>query len=310
MKARSRVLIFGATGMLGHKLAQVLSASADVVIAVRGASRWPDRIPVVHIANDLDVRKTDQLAHVLDTFQPDFVLNAAGLVKQSPEACDSLDTFAVNALFPNVLALLCESRAIRLVHYSTDCVFSGAREGKRGSHGYRELDPPDSRDAYGLSKLLGEPSARTTLVLRTSIIGHELRGFTSLLEWFLAQGSGPVSGFTNALFTGLTTLELSRVTSTILRSHAGLSGLWHVSAPPITKHDLLGIVKDCYRRNTVIKPQSEFYCDRRLDGTRFSETTGWQAPAWPEMIEEMRNDFLLHEGAGNMDTVGARRETA
>jgi dTDP-4-dehydrorhamnose reductase len=286
-----KLLIFGGTGMLGHKLAQVLAADHETAVAVRGdASRWPSAIRAARVFGNADVRDHAAVASMLDEWKPEAVLNAAGVVKQILGDQDPLDTVAINALYPNMLALLCETRGIRLVHYSTDCVFTGKADGQRGPEGYRETDPADSRDLYGMSKLLGEPRARTTLVLRTSIIGRELRGYTSLMEWFLSQGAGPVKGFTQAFFTGLTTLELSRVTAMLLRDFPDMTGLWHVSAPAIAKFDLLRLAGRIFDRPTVIEPKEDFYCDRRLDGSPFAQATGWRCPEWPELLQSMRDD--------------------
>jgi dTDP-4-dehydrorhamnose reductase len=291
-----RILILGATGMLGHKLAQVFSPDTEVIACIRGAAEsWPKSIPVAHVVGQVDTRDTALLARLLDTWKPNAVLNAVGVVKQILGSYDSLDTIAINALYPNLLALHCELRGIRLVHYSTDCVFTGSPGGERGPEGYREIDPADSRDTYGMSKLLGEPKASTTLTIRTSIIGRELRGFTSLIEWYLAQGPGPVRGYTNALFTGLPTIELARVTAMILRDHPDMTGLWHVAAAPINKCDLLEIVRSVYSRPTPLEPFADFYCDRRLDGARFRERTGWLAPSWPELIALMHADPFQYE---------------
>jgi dTDP-4-dehydrorhamnose reductase len=180
---------------------------------------------------------------------------------------------AVNALFPNRLADLCSARAIRLVHYSTDCVYSGTADSSRGDQGYRETDPADARDLYGLGKLLGEPEGGAHLTLRTSMTGRELRGHVGLVEWFLSQ-TGTVRGFEAALFSGLTTLELARLTLALVKDHPALSGLWHVAGHPISKHDLLVLVKRAYGVATAIVPDGSLDCDRRLDGSRFSQATG------------------------------------
>lgn len=300
MNGRNRILIIGASGMLGHKLAQVLAPEAEVVAAVRGdAGRWPAALPVAHVAGGLDIREPGSVRQLLDTWKPDIVLNAAGVVKQVLGGNDPADTVAINAVYPNVLAVLCESRGIRLVHYSTDCVFTGASSGQRGLEGYRETDQADSRDLYGMTKLVGEPACTTTLTIRTSMIGRELRGFSSLVEWFLAQGAGTVKGYRHALFTGMTTLELSRVTAMILRDHPALNGVWHVAAPAISKYDLLQLVKSTYQLTTAIAPETEFYCDRRLDGSRFRAATGWTAPPWPDMIQAMQADPLDYASIHN-----------
>ena len=277
--------------MLGHKLAQVLQSKAEVAVAIRGsASRWPKALSGVRVFSSVDILNTGAMAELLDTWRPDVVLNAAGVVKQTMGEQDSLNTMAVNGVFPNMLGLLCELRDVRLIHYSTDCVFTGAPDGQRGPNGYRECDPADSRDLYGMSKLLGEPTGKTTLVLRTSIIGRELRAHVGLLEWFLAQGPGPIRGFTKALFTGLTTLELARVTSLVIHRFRDLTGIWHVSAPVVSKYDLLSQAATVFERPTIIEPYDDFYCDRRLDGSRFALKTGWQCPSWNELLTDIRLD--------------------
>ena len=274
--------------MLGHKLAQVLYPVAETIVVIReDASRWIGRLPAAHVVGNVDVRDTASLAKLLDTSKPDAVLNAAGVVKQILNQADPLDTMAVNALYPNLLALLCQSRGIRMVHYSTDCVFQGTASGERGSNGYRETDPADSRDLYGISKLLGEPKSTACLTLRTSIIGRELRGYTGLVEWFLRQEKNPVKGFKQALFTGLTTLELAQLTRLLLEQSALPAGVWHVAAEPIAKYDLLLLLKHEFQRLTPVNADEEFYCDRRLDGSRFAAVTGWHAPLWPRMIASL-----------------------
>ena len=286
-----RIMIFGGTGMLGHKLAQVLSPVAETIAVIRDeASQWRGQLQAAHVVGHVDVRDTAGLAKLLDTWEPDAVLNAAGVVKQVLNRADPLDTMAVNALYPNLLALLCQSRGIRMIHYSTDCVFQGSASGERGPEGYRETDPADSRDLYGMSKLLGEPQSGACLTLRTSIIGRELRGYTGLVEWFLAQDENAVNGFKHALFTGLTTLELARLTRLLLQQAPLPGGVWHVAAEPIAKYDLLLLLKYEFQCSTPVNAEEEFYCDRRLDGSRFAAATGWHAPAWPRMIASLHSD--------------------
>jgi dTDP-4-dehydrorhamnose reductase len=285
-----RILVIGGAGMLGHKLAQVLAPLEPVTVAVRGdPSRWPEAIRVERVIGHVDVRQTAQLYELLDEARPEVVLNAVGIIKQILGVHDPLEAIAVNAVYPTLLARICAARRIRLIHYSTDCVFTGSPSSVRGPDGYRECDLPDARDLYGVSKLLGEPPP-PCLVIRTSILGRELREAHGLIEWFLSQGRGPINGYTRALFTGLPTLELARVTAMILREQPALEGLWHVAAAPIDKHALLLLVNECYRQEAIIEPYDEFYCDRRMDGRRFAAATGWKAPNWPDLIAMMRND--------------------
>jgi dTDP-4-dehydrorhamnose reductase len=221
-------------------------------------------------------------------------VNAVGVIKQIVSSYEPEHAIAVNAIYPQLLARFCGERGIRLIHYSTDCIFSGSASSVRGPNGYRESDLPDARDLYGMSKLLGEPP-RPALVLRTSIIGRQLQGHHGLVDWFLSQGASPVRGFTRALFTGMPTLQLAAITAMILRDHRDLQGVWHVAADAIDKCTLLELIKTSYGRATDIEPHAEFYCDRRLDGGRFTEVTGWKVAAWPQLIEAMRNDPLDYE---------------
>ena len=297
-----RVLVLGATGMLGHKLVQIIGAEFETVAAIRSPGSFPQAIRAAGVVAGMEASDPKSLVRILDRVQPDAVLNAAGVVKQVMHGAERSDAIAVNALFPNRLAELCADRGIRLVHYSTDCVFSGGRDSRRGPDGYREVDPADARDLYGLGKLLGEPEAGFHLVLRTSIVGRELRGRVGLVEWFLSQANArtatPVHGFTNALFTGLTTLELARLTLRILAEHRALSGLWHVAGQPISKHDLLALVKQTYGLSVAIVPDDSFHCDRRLDGSRFSQATQWRSPDWPTLISQMRQDAFSYDRSG------------
>jgi dTDP-4-dehydrorhamnose reductase len=166
------------------------------------------------------------------------------------------------------------------VHISTDCVFSGAK----GM--YVESDFPDADDLYGRSKYLGEVDYPHAVTLRTSIIGHELDGARSLLCWFLAQG-GSVRGFTKAVFSGLPTVELARVVRDFVLPHPELHGLYHVSAAPINKYDLLKLVAQAYGKSIEITPHDQLVIDRSLDSTRFKAATGYAPPSWPELVRTM-----------------------
>jgi dTDP-4-dehydrorhamnose reductase len=167
-----------------------------------------------------------------------------------------------------------------MVHISTDCVFSG-RTGR-----YREADVSDAEDLYGRTKYLGEVDESHCVTLRTSIIGKELSRKQGLLEWFLSQ-TGSVQGFRNALFSGFTTLELSRIIEKILTEHPEKGGLYHVSSDPISKFDLLTLIKREMGLRIEIIPAEEPRLDRSLDSTKFRKEFNYTPPAWEEMIEEL-----------------------
>lgn len=278
-----RILIPGGDGMLGHELLRVLGRSHDVRVTVRRELAAYAASGLFRQSNTyagVDVRDAGGLAAAFDDFRPQAVINAVGVVKQRADASDAVASIAINALFPHRLAELCARHSARLVHMSTDCVFSG----DRGA--YRESDAPDARDLYGRSKLLGEVQGERCLTLRTSIIGRELSRKTGLLEWFLAQ-PGPVRGYRRAIFSGFTTTEMARIVDGILTRQPTMAGLYHVSAEAIAKHDLLQLVKRAFGLATEIVPDDGVRIDRSLDSSRFRSETGYVPPSWPRMIEEL-----------------------
>jgi dTDP-4-dehydrorhamnose reductase len=281
------VLILGATGMLGHKLVQVLGERFDAWAAVRGA---PNALSAYGLTAEtrvlpgVDVTDTDSIVRAIAHSRPDVVLNAVGVIKQLPQANDPLVAVSINSLFPHRLASLCDAAGARLIHVSTDCVFSG-RKG-----GYTENDSPDAEDLYGRSKLLGEVDRPPHLTLRTSIIGRELESANGLVEWFLANAGGRVRGFRNAIYTGVTTLELARLVAEIIDKHPHLDGLYHVSADPISKHDLLVLLREAFGVAIEIEPYEDPPVDRSLDSTRFREAASYAPPEWNQLVAEMASD--------------------
>ena len=278
-----RVLVMGATGMLGHAAVGVLSDEGfEVVGSVRdvGAAKQhdlPARLVAFSAGDDLDA--------LLHDVRPDAVLNAIGLVKQLPAGQSPVSAIRLNALFPHELAEACATAGARLIHVSTDCVFSGNLPAPAR---YREDDAPDATDVYGRSKLLGEVLDAPGVTLRTSIIGRELERASGLLEWFASQGGKQVFGFVNAIFSGLTTLELSRVVALVLRDHPDLTGMWQVAADPIDKYRLLLALRDVLAMSCEVVPREEPVINRALDATRFERATGYRAPSWEQMLDKYR----------------------
>ena len=285
MTKKTRVLVIGASGMLGNAVLRLFAEddTLDVTGSARSAgflARLPESLrPRIVIGVDVD--NADSLARLFATARPDVVINCVGLVKQLAEADDPLAAIPINALLPHRLARLCDVAGARLVHVSTDCVFSG-RTG-----GYTEADAPDATDLYGRSKLMGEVDYPHAITLRTSIIGHELGSAHGLVGWFLAQ-EGAIKGFTRAIFSGLPTVELARVIRDHVLPHPELHGLYHVSAAPIAKFDLLNLVARAYDRSTQIAPDDRLVIDRSLDSSRFRAATGYAPPDWTELIRRMR----------------------
>lgn len=278
-----KILVLGGDGMLGHQLLKQLGSQHDLRVTVRGSLQSYAPFRLFHSGNtfdNVDVRSGDRLMETLAQFRPDAVINAVGIVKQRSEASESIPSLELNSLLPHRLAMICKAVGARLVHISTDCVFSG----RRGN--YKENDASDAEDLYGKSKFLGEVHEKHCVTLRTSIIGPELSRKSGLLEWFLAQRAH-VYGYKNAIFSGLTTQELSRVIDRLLTHFPDLDGLYHVSSEPISKFDLLDLVRQRLQLDTEVLPQEEFRCDRSLDSTRFRARLGYLPPSWNDMIDEV-----------------------
>ncbi len=273
--------------MFGHKLLQSLSHQFLVRGTVRGdGSNFPCYLEVFSSSLIPHINAGD-IAGVntaIEKYKPDVVINCIGIVKQLPAANDPLQSIAINALFPHQLAHICQQRGIRLIHISTDCVFSG----QKGN--YNEDDFADADDLYGRTKYLGEVDYENALTLRTSIVGRELGTRHGLIEWFLGEEGGTVSGYTNAIFSGLTTNALSDVIATIVADYPWMRGVWHVASDPINKYDLLTLVKKVYNLDIVIQPENSVVIDRSLNGSRLRENTNIIIPSWQTMIEQMHQD--------------------
>lgn len=279
--APQRVLILGGTGMLGHAAVGVFGETFEVYATARDATAGARHgLPGEWLPFDA---RHDDPRGLLDRVRPDAVLNAIGLVKQLPEGQSPEPAIRLNALLPHQLATACAEAGARLVHVSTDCVFSGELpEPAR----YREDDVPDPRDVYGRSKLLGEVHEPPALTIRTSIIGRELARASGLLEWFATRAGEPVDGFARARFSGLTTRELARVIRRVLLEHPQLSGVWHVAGEPIDKYTLLLGLREVLGVDCEIVARDEPVINRALDATRFDTVTGYRPPTWAQLLEE------------------------
>ncbi len=280
-----KVLVLGASGMLGNAVLRLFAQSPGYQTfgSVRSAGTLRLLPSELHssVVTGVDVENIDSLMRLFAVVHPDVVINCVGLVKQLAEADDPLAAIPVNALLPHRLARLCDVAGARLVHMGTDCVFSGAK----GM--YTEADASDAKDLYGRSKYLGEVDYPHAITLRTSIIGHELDGARSLIGWFLAQ-EGSVKGYKRAIFSGLPTVEVARVIRDHVIPHPELHGVYHVSAQPINKFDLLTLVAQTYCKTIDISADNQLVIDRSLDSSRFRHATDFVPKPWPELLRTMR----------------------
>lgn len=271
--------------MLGSTLVRELGGAPgiDLYATVRDVAALPADMRKVlgDRVRELEVLDDSGRKQLLEGVRPDLVVNAIGVVKQAPEVADQVATVRINSLLPHQLARECDAVGARLVHVSTDCVFSG----RRGL--YSESDTPDPVDFYGRSKLVGEIGGHH-LTLRTSIIGGELKRHSSLLGWFLAQKGTRVRGFDRAIYSGVTTVEFARFLREVVVGAPGLSGLYQLSSAPISKYDLLHLIADVYDWTGEIVRDEDYACDRSMTGDRLATATGYRPPPWPEMIPALR----------------------
>jgi dTDP-4-dehydrorhamnose reductase len=282
-----RVLILGGSGMLGHKLWQTFNGRFDTYVTFHRDFNSYKPYRLFDKARSIDhvsAEDFDSVARAIAEFKPDVVVNCIGIVKQAEAAKDPLVSIEVNALFPHRLARLCQVRGMRLIHISTDCVFSG----RKGD--YKESDFSDAEDLYGRTKFLGEVSDEGCLTIRTSMIGRELETSNGLIEWFLSQEDKTISGYKKFVFSGFTTNALAEIIAGIITKNPELHGVWHVASEPISKFELLSLVKQVYGLNIRIEPDETVVCDRSLNADRFRKATGLLPPTWPQMIEEMYRD--------------------
>ncbi|WP_133136462.1 dTDP-4-dehydrorhamnose reductase family protein [Legionella rowbothamii] len=281
-----KILVLGVTGMLGSAVFHTFNQQQSN-FTVWGTLRNRENLKYfpsschANLISNIDVLDFDVLCKVFEQVRPDVVINCIGLIKQLSNAKDPLSALPINAMFPHRLARLCGLSGARLIHVSTDCVFSG----DKGF--YTENDKSDAEDLYGKSKFIGELTEFShAITIRTSIIGHELNSKTALVEWFLSQRN-TTKGYVNAIFSGLPTFELARVMRDYVIPKPELCGLYHVVANPINKYDLLSLIAEIYKKEINIVVDEEVKIDRSLNGERFKQATGYVAPVWPELITLM-----------------------
>ena len=279
----TRVLVLGVSGMLGHAVYDVLSKSPGLEVFGASRSRMPKDWRADRLLSGVNALDQDDLLRAIRFSRPDVIINAVGVIKQLESAKDPLVVVPINTLLPHRLAALAETVGARLVHVSTDCVFTGAKGD------YRESDLSDATDLYGASKHMGEVVDRkAAITLRTSIIGRELHSANGLIEWFL-QAERRVKGFRRAIFSGLPTVELAEVIRDHVLPRPELYGLYHVSAEPISKLELLELASEIFARPAEFDPVDEPRIDRSLNSDRFRAETGYTPAAWRDLLTKMRD---------------------
>jgi len=286
------ILILGVNGMLGHKLYQVLMPTFDVIGTIKGDYSDIRRYGFFResaIVSNINALRIDRVEEIIRKVNPEVVINCIGVIKQVKEAQDKLLSVWINSLFPHQLYRICKDKDIRLIHISTDCVFSG----RKGN--YQEDDPSDAEDIYGKTKYLGEVEGEGGLTTRTSLIGRELSTTNGLVEWFLSNRGGKVNGFSNTIFSGFPTLHFARIIADLITKHRNLSGVYHISSAPISKFELLVLLKEKTGLDIEIKEYLDSPCNRSLDSTLYRNKTDFEPLSWTQMLDEFAEDALQYQ---------------
>ena len=286
MTSKNKILILGVSGMLGNTLYRYFRNNTENIIVgvsrnlISAGSMFQTEKATLEFG--FEAENIDALTRILNKHRPDIVINCVGIIKQKATSEDPLFALHINSLLPHRLNQLCTLLGSRLIHISTDCVFSG----QKGM--YKEDDVPDARDLYGTSKLLGEVVGSKTLTLRTSLIGHELDSSNSLVNWFLSRNEN-IQGYRKAIFSGLPCVEVASIINNFVIPDQSLNGLMHLSVEPIDKYLLLSIIKSVYGKNIEIEKDNTVMLDRSLDSSYFRRRTGYVPPSWKDLITAMRN---------------------
>lgn len=285
-----KILILGAGGMLGHQVwLKCINEFGvnQVACTLRKDKVYYDQYTVFktgEVFDKIDVFNFDAVESVLGKFNPDFIINCVGLTLRKEELQDIEKCYEINSMLPHRLALWGLSNNCRIIHFSTDCVF----DGKKGS--YIEVDIPTASDAYGKSKFLGEIAYLNSLTMRLSIVGRELETKSELVEWIISQKGKAINGYTNAIYSGLTTHEVAKQVVKVIMKHPTLYGTYHVASEPISKYELLKKVNEIYGLNITINQNTDYKSDKTLLCTKYSQATGFVMPKWDLMIKEMKQE--------------------
>lgn len=279
-----RILVLGATGMLGHTIYKFLNQSDEIECYGSIRNTKDKEFFDSHLSKKTrifnDFNNLKKLEKFIKKIKPQIILNCIGLIKQRDNSDNQPEAIFINSLLPHQISKVCNELGIRFIHFSTDCVFSG----RKGN--YKESDLPDARDIYGLSKFMGEINGKNNLTIRTSIIGHELKNSLGLLEWFLGEKKD-IKGYSRAIFSGLTTLEVSRFLLDHIFKNNKIYGVYHLASEPITKLKLLKIINNVYKCKKNIISSSSLKINRSLDGSKLIEVTKYKVPNWEEMIKDL-----------------------
>ena len=278
-----KVLVLGIDGMIGHKIAQSIQNNYELI----GTSRKDIKNQDIGL-NQGKIVKYDFLKHNLESLlknvSPSVIINCVGITPRRG-INESIKNFELlNSKLPHFIDNWTKLNKSKLIHFSTDCVYSG----DKGN--YYEDSDTDAKDTYGITKAKGEINNNHSLTLRSSMIGRELFNFTELFEWLYSMREKSVEGYSQVIYSGITTVRMGKIINKILKNNLTLSGIFNISSTPISKHELLQKLSNAFDLNVDINENKNIKSNKVLISKKFTEITGINPPHWDELIEEFKMD--------------------
>ncbi|MDB9903030.1 SDR family oxidoreductase [Flavobacteriaceae bacterium] len=282
-----KILILGGDGMIGHKMAQVLSNfNHQIIVSIREQRELTKQCFSSQVKVFFNDFLKENALNFLDKVNPDVIVNAIGVTIRRGAAENIADTIYINSYFPHQLANWAGIHNKRLIHFSTDCVFSGSE----GS--YSEDATPNAIDYYGKTKGLGEVFSKNALTLRSSMIGPELFNKTELFEWVINNKEKEINGFSRVIYSGVTTVYMARLVVDLIENHKNLSGIYNIASNPISKFELLHLINDNFDLGLVINKDQSIISNKTLDPSKIDNELGIKSPSWSELIIELKKDYM------------------
>lgn len=278
-----KVLILGSDGMIGHKIAQSLNDDCELILSSRKSISL-DTIGVKRGKILLHDLITDNLDSMLKKIFPDLIINCAGITTRRGVKDNIQNTRLLNSDIPHKLDSWANLNSKKLIHFSTDCVFSGSRGN------YLDNDISDANDTYGKTKAAGEVNSFNTLTIRCSMIGRELYNFTELFEWLVKNKNKNIDGYSKVFYSGITTVRMGKIISKIIKEDINLTGIYNISSIPISKFDLLHKLSNAFGLNVDITENKNIKSNKVLNSKKFAEITGIKIPDWDDLISEFVED--------------------
>ncbi len=281
-----KILILGADGMIGHKMAQKFNMP-KFELHLNSRSNKDFLKEIFPNANTIENNfLVSDIFKILNKINPDYILNCCGITIRRGINLNKSNSIKINSELPYLISDWTRKNSSKLIQFSTDCVFSG----KKGH--YDDDSPPDAKDLYGSTKAKGEIAIKNTLTLRSSMIGREIYNKTELLEWLIRKKNKVINGFSNVIYSGITTLEMSKYVYDIIDKNISISGIYNVSSKPISKFQLLNKLNKKFNLNIKINNDKSIFSNKSLNSKSFFAETGLKTPSWELMLEELFLDSV------------------